>query len=273
MIDLSNAKEQTENISETSLLESVENGSALVAVVGLDSFLSDSKLKITNTDINMASSLQKDLEKRVSEFLSTDKFRKVELGLKRSDFVQLREKVISFSVDKLADKISVIDSEELKSNVTMIVSEIVSELNLKIPVVVSRYKDSFPSDYYVSEFIRSFRTLSNPLSIFDELEMGCLTSNQVELVKKFYPTIYELIKYTIMEGVVDRVSDKDYVVPYKKLKQISVLLQQPVVSEDLSKLLEFNFKQESEEKVQVKSKGDFSNIVATESQKKELRGK
>lgn len=274
MLDLNPSQEGvTKTVSEENLLKAVSDGSALVATIGLDRLLNDKVLLVKKSDINKASKLQESLSDRLSEFLDSDKFEKIKLGFDRNQFIPKRDLVVNFNVDILAENLTNIEDEDLKSSVSLLIVDIVSLLNSKIPVVVSRYKDSFPSDYKVSEFIRAYNTLSNPISIVDDLEMGCLSSTQVELVKNIYPSLYELIKSVLLEQVIDKVSESDYVIPYNKLKQISILLQQSVVSEDLKKLLGSNFTNEKDGEVNVKGKGDFSNITATSSEKKELKGK
>jgi len=166
---------------------------------------------------------------------------------------------------KLARVVGTVVDEELQVNLGLAINVALDFLNSRIPPALVRSK---PSDFLAASFTRAWRTISNPLTIVDDLEMGCLSTDQIRILKAVYPSLYELFAASLMSVIVDE-DNPEKPMEYRKLKQISVLLGQPLVPENLKGILSKSFDSKTEEPA---SKGtpDFASQMQTQSQKTEL---
>lgn len=235
------AKFVEENV-QTNLEEAVANGSALLAVIGLERAIG-SKLKINKKDINAAVSLGEAVAKRLVAFIAQDGFDKIKLNLNDRPFIELRNLLVdNFNEALLADQLEAIADADLALSFSLVLNDAVTFLQSRIPQLPARHANLKPSDFRVASFMRAWRTISDPMTVIGDLEMGCLSNDQVKVMKQIYPALYELMANAMVTAVSQKMVDPDYIVAYPKLKQISVLLQQPLVAEDLKGVLAAAFK-------------------------------
>jgi hypothetical protein len=181
--------------------------------------------------------------------LDEAKFKKVDLGFNKLNYLETRDLVApDVDVDVLASNLESIESEDLSLALSGVILKAHSYIRAKIPRQTTRFKAEKPSDFTAAEFLRTWKIVSDPMSIIDDLEMGCLCTSQVATMKAVYPNLYEIMKSAAFEAVATKIADDpEYLVPYPKLKQLTILLQETLVPEDLKSMLQANFKGGNEE--------------------------
>lgn len=230
----------------------VQDGSALIATLGLDWFVSSpNKVRpITDAQLKKAAKLADELRRDFREFLSTPYFSKPVPGqLDLGSFEQVSDALIAFNEDMLAVRLSAIADPEYKLMVGQTVTAAVNTLRERIPPTPVRSLDRrTPSTTFKSaSFLRAWRTLSDPLSLVRDMEVGYLCRDQIDTLAAVFPGLYEFMSTALLEAIIDHESTTGEPIPYKKLKQIAVFLGQPLVSEDLKGLLAQNFSSQEQE--------------------------
>jgi hypothetical protein len=86
-----------------------------------------------------------------------------------------------------------------------------------------------PSKAELNIFNERMSILKNPSVILDEMNYGSLTPEHVEIVATVYPKMYDMMRSSVMEELVNAVSKKKQI-PYKKKNMISLLLNQDMDS-------------------------------------------
>lgn len=252
-------------------IDLIDSGESLAAIIGLRKLLDPKPLTLYKYIVDKAATLDKAISSRIKVFLDEPKFKKVDLGFDKLDYVATRDLVTAeLTADILASNLESIESEELSLALTSVILKAHSYIRDRIPKSTVRFKVDKPSDFQAADFLRTWKVVSEPLSVLDDLEMGCLASSQVATLKAVYPKLYELMVSSTMDMIADKIAeDPEYLVPYPKLKQVAVLLDQKLVPEDLQGLLQNNFKSgEKEESSKTSSQApDIAKATATNIQK------
>ncbi len=235
------------NLNDTN--EILVNGEALLAITGFDPVLKKGPVKISQLNMKRAANLSSQVYRMCKEFLTEKEFMKGSLDLPKIDFLEMLD-AINATVDEnwLADKISEVP-EWLQPDYALVLGQAFEHLRQAIPVlpVSITSRQTRPSDFQLSRFNRAYRTISNPMSVMDDLLKGFLSRSQVDTLITVYPELYSLIKDNLMLVATELTAkNKDYQVPYNKLKQISVLLLSSVVPPDLQTVLQANFIKQEE---------------------------
>ena len=234
---------------------SLEDGTALIATLGLDWFLQAGGKApvIKERDLKAATRFQDTLKRRFSSFLESPTFDKPQPGqLDMGDYASVREALLAFDADSLAVRLSAISDPEYKVVVGEAVTRAVELLKQRMPPELTRSPGSH-SDFKSASFMRAWRTLSRPLSLVEDMEVGYLCRDQVDTLAGVFPALYEDISTALLEAVIEREAKagagegKAANIPYKKLKQVSVMLSQPLMSEDLKGLLAQSFGPEEQQ--------------------------
>ncbi len=229
------------------------DGSTLLAVVPVSQILSKGGIKQPESALKRAGKLPDEILKRCKTFLLEPKFEKINLNLPKIDFLDINEK-LSEAVDQrwVAEKLSHLPNLESQQSFSLALGKAFEYLRMqipKIPVSITS-RASRPSDFEVSRFNRIYRTVDDPMTILSDLEQGCLSREQVITLEAVYPSLYILIKEGLLSSAIEITSkDKEFVVPYPKLKQISVLLLSSTVQPDLQSILQDNFEKASADEV------------------------
>jgi len=259
-----------EQTVRTELETAAGDGSALLAVVGLERILGKA-LRLSAGDIKRAGGLAQTIAKRCAAFLDADKFLTVKLNMPSQSFAELRDLVVGMSEDQLATQVAAIADEDLKTSFAASVHVALGVLQQRVPKTPARYRDERPSEFHAAGFLRAWRTISDPLTVIGDLEMGCLSVDQVRTVQTVYPVLYTLMTNAMLAAVIDKSTDPAYITPYPKLKQIAVLLQQPLVGEDLAGLLSKAFDHADADKPEPDGQvPDVGSASATSLQKTEF---
>jgi hypothetical protein len=250
----------------------IDSGESLAAVVGLSKLLNRKPVIIYKYVVNQAAAMDETIDKRLAVFLDEPKFKKVDLGFDKLNYQEIRD-LVAAGVDEevLASNLEQIQSEDLALALSSVVLRAHGYVRDRIPKSTVRFKIEKPSDFQAAEFLRVWKVVSEPLSILDDLEMGCLASSQVATLKAVYPRLLEVMASSMMDAVADKIAaDPKYLVPYPKLKQIAILLEQKLVPEDLKGLLQNNFKSGNKEDAAQAQGGqvpDLAKAEATQIQK------
>lgn len=86
-----------------------------------------------------------------------------------------------------------------------------------------------PSQAIQSQYNRALDIAQQPLIVLQSIKDGTLTSHDVVALQKMYPQLYEGLKSSIMEQIVESKS-KDENIPYAKRLTLSLMLSQPLDS-------------------------------------------
>jgi hypothetical protein len=227
-------------------LASMEDASALLAVVGLPALMKKGSLRLTDPVRKRAATLPIEISKRMLAFLQEPKFKPIALDLPQIDLPTLREE-FARQVDAawLAEKLSQV-SEEDKFSFGSMVTTAYSFLLSKIPPLPTTFRPTKPSDFVSASFMRAYRTVSDPMTVVADLEMGCLSIDQVKTLVAVYPNIHEMFKTALLSAATEVMQDPDYVIPYKKLKMVAILNLQPMVGSSLQEVLQADFQQQEQ---------------------------
>lgn len=242
-----------QNVESTTFDQAAEvniSGEGLLAVTGVRSALEKQAVKVSEATLSKAISLNKVIGKKCKEFLLTPEFNKIDLNLEPIDFLELQEKIIqSYDANWLSKVIEQVPND-LKTDYSLALSnalQILKQLTPRLPVSITAAK-SRPNDFEQSRFNRAFRTVNNPLSVLDDLEMGCLSRGQVATLISAYPQLYKLINETLTAtGILITSKQPEFQLPYPKLKQLSVLMLSNTVPPDLQALLQENFTKQQQQ--------------------------
>lgn len=241
---MSKATKQMEQIMVDPAAKMAADGTVLLAITGISAALAKSVIKITRTDIKKAVELPKTVAETCYEFLSTKGFKKIKLDLPEINYLDTIE-IISTTMDAetLADKISQVPESIRPQYGAALLDSLGMLLNSapKLPVSITSSKVR-PSDFEVAKFERTYRTINDPLTVLKDMTMGCLSRQQVDTMLGVYPNLYELIS-TGLSAAAARILEKDpeYIVPYDKLKMLSVFHLNTTVPADLIQYLQSNF--------------------------------
>lgn len=120
-------------------------------------------------------------------------------------------------------------SDEIPSTMAMKMGDAFNYLSTQIPkpqIPVSPLnpKPFIPSDREIASFERKLHAVLDPYSIFEEINNGTVTREQIEAVKAVYPKIFE----SIQTQTLDRLADYGPKIPYEKRKKIGMLLETPM---------------------------------------------
>lgn len=260
-----------DQILDTDLIAAAEDGSALLAVVGLARVVGPRRLRVTTGDVRRAGALATSAARRMSSFLEEKRFSKPDLSTQ--GFAEVRDLVLGFE-ERLPVALGAVSDAELQASLGASVTSCMTLLRSRMPKVPNR-PDARPSDFASAAFLRAWRTLDNPMTVLDDLDAGCLCRDQVDVLKACLPAVYELFANAAMAAVVDRVArEPSFVVPYPRLKQLALLLQQPLVPPDLKTLLEqtFSAPEPSQEANTGGPAPDLGEMTLTKLQKREIGG-
>jgi hypothetical protein len=228
------------------------------------------KVRLTRSAIDSVARLNSKLKKQFEEFIDTDSFKKPDLKPKNT-FSEARERVVAeFGVEELAGSLGILENVSLALDVGERVVRAAEYMKTRLPRLPVRSRPQEPSDFIASEFMRVWRTVSEPLSVVDDVLAGCLSHRQVATLKEVYPDLYQMISDAAVEAVADKLSkEPEFILPYPKLKQLSVLLEQKLVQEDLKSVLQASFVGEKATKDETKpgTAPDIANSTATSVQK------
>jgi len=227
--------------ADTNALASMEDASALLAVVGLPALMKKGPLRVSEGIKNNVAQLPMVIGKRMLAFLEATDFEKIKLNLPKEDLNRLRDEFAS-QIDEswLAEKLVEVEEEDQLAFGQM-VSKAYAYLLSKIPPLPTSFRPTKPSDFVSATFMRRYRTISDPMTVVSDMEMGCLSVEQVKTLAEVYPNIYEMMKTALLSAATEVMSDPDYVIPYKKLKMVAILTLQPMVGASLQEVLQSGF--------------------------------
>jgi len=224
-------------ILDSDLLNISEDGTGLLVALGLERVLSG-RLQVSRSDVRRAAGLADSVAKRLSAYLNATTFAKPDFT--SPDFSSLRDLAVGWEA-KLPGALASIADVDLQANLGAAVSISMQAVAERMPKVPNR-PDARPSDFASAAFLRAWRTLNSPLTVVDDLEAGCLCRDQVETLQSAMPSVYELFATGAMAAVIEKVAQEpSFVVPYPRLKQLTVLLRKQLVPPDLKALLEQTF--------------------------------
>lgn len=249
----------------------LDSGEGVVLHFTLLPFLGKTPIKITKAAISSIAGIEKQLQARFHDFLNTPKFKKVDLNFSKVSFDDAQSAVSRvLDVEQLGSILPEMENEMLASSISDIIVRLQSRLQQVLPRKPVRANFQ-PSDFIAADFLRQFRTINNPMTVVDDLEMGCLSNSQVLVLMEVYPSLYNLVNATFIESVVEMTtSNPEFAINYPKLKQSAILLQNPLASEDLQSLLQSNFQDETEKQPAGKDI-EVASAQLTQSQKMESK--
>lgn len=245
-------------------MEAISQGEPLLAAIGIMPILKAGKLKVSDKTLKDAEELPKTITKRCYDFLKDPGFKKISLDLPQVDFLSIRE-TLTEPKDNLwlEEKFESLDDPDMQLELGSALQNALVYLNTKLPPlpVSITSRKTRPSDFQMSQFNRALRTVDKPLTVIGDMEMGCLSREQVKCVKAVYPNLYQLMLDSMQAAVIAiSAKDPEYVVPYAKLKQLSVLLLSDTVPGDLQTILQDNFNKQEEHKEGPNLKGSADPI-------------
>jgi len=220
---------------------SMDDSSALLAVVGLPAIMKKGSLNVSASVLKKATHLPMEVSRRMLGFLKEPDFKKIALNLPKVDLNDIRDEVTrQIDSEWLAEKLETLDEED-KLAFGQMVSKAYAYLLSKIPPLPTSFRPTRPSDFVSATFMRRYRTISDPMTVVADMEMGCLSVEQVKTLAEVYPNIYEMMKTALLSAATEVMSDPDYVIPYKKLKMVAILTLQPMVGASLQEVLQSGF--------------------------------
>ena len=127
-------------------------------------------------------------------------------------------------------------------------------------VLFGKNKPFMPSELELAKFERYLQVIDDPLSIIDDLESGTMTREHVEALNAVYPELYQKLRNTAMEKIVEEPESVDYT----QRIQLGILLDLPsdesLIPQNVAKLQQ-NFAEDGEEGQQEKSQGAVNTTV------------
>ena len=224
------------------IAEAHANGELLLAVTGVDDILAK-KVKYKDSDLKKAVNLPKEVAQKCKQFLETKGFEKINLNLKKVNFLEVQEAILEEKDSNTMAEIIKTIPDDLQTQYVYAVSQALDTLESIVPrLPMSISKNIRPSDLIVGKFNRAYRTINEPLTIMDDLLQGCLSYGQVETLIIVYPNLYKLFVNTMLTmGIELAKKDQEVLVGYNKLKQLSILFMSNTVPPDLQTILQSNF--------------------------------
>lgn len=244
----------TQKIQDVTLdqaLDVYEQSEALLALTGVeDALMLDRPIKVTDALIARSYKLHKDITKQCYQFIEQPTFDKINLNLQDVNFIEMQEKMFEAKdADWITKKVQDIP-QDLVSGYSVLLVRLLDQLLAlvpRLPVSISSDKRR-PNDFAVAKFQTAFRTINDPMTILSDLQQGCLSRGQVSTVIVAYPKLYELMKSSLIAAAVEvQNKDPEHVLPYSKLKQLSVFMLMNTVPPDLQAFLQGNFKKADED--------------------------
>lgn len=156
-----------------------------------------------------------------------------------TDFTSIKERLSNeLNHDQMVKWLDRLPEGVDPDDASMAVSELMPKLKQLIPVNASTtltgIDEREPSDYEKSKFIRQIRILENPMSILPLIESDAVTGTEVDALKLFYPSLYEVLVASIVDALADlaskQVPGKPATLPLVKNRTISLILGIPRVS-------------------------------------------
>ena len=225
---------------EPILDEAQTDGSYLLAVARLDELLRG-KNPISRATVKRAIALPKDIARKCEEFINSEGFEPFKLDMPEVNLKELTSVLFEdISAEWLAEKIGDV-SEIDKDSFAMALGNALGFLQEKIPKIPAA-KRSPLSTIQSATFERTFRTVSQPMSVLDDMLMGVLSRSQVQVLLAVFPLIHQAMSYGIQMAATEALAkDPEYTIPWVKLKQISVLNLSKTTAGDLAGVLQDNF--------------------------------
>jgi hypothetical protein len=219
------------------------DGTYLLAVAKLDALL-QGKSPISRNTVRAAVGLPAEIARRCEAFIAEPGFKPVKLEMPGVDLRELS--IVLFEeidAEWLAARLGDVSDVEQESFAAALGAAL-AHLQERLPKVpVSRR--SRLSDMESSRFARVYRTVSNPMTVLDDLEMGCLSRSQVETLMAVFPVLHQAMVLGITSAAADALAkDEEFLLPWPKLKQVAVLTLSPTVPADLQGVLQGNFARE-----------------------------
>lgn len=235
------------NIVETLepvLANAEADGSFLLAVSRIDQILAG-KNPISRQTVRRAVAFPKEIANKCDKFVNEKGFEPVKLEMPAVDLPRLRDIFFEeISADWLAGKIGDV-SDINQDSFALALGNALAFLREKLPTIPAGKKSPL-SSMESSEFSRAYRTISNPMTVLDDMLMGVLSRSQAETLQVVFPEIHKAFTFGIMTAAADALAkDPEYTLPWKKLKQISSLNLSNTVPESLAATLQANFKAEN----------------------------
>lgn len=216
------------------------DGSYLLAVCRLDELLRG-KSPVSRATVRRAVALPKEIARKCEEFISAEKFEPLDLKMPVVDLKELSTLLFEeIGPEWLAEKLG--DVSELdQDSFAMALGNALAFLQERIPKMPIGRKSPL-STIESASFVRAFRTVSEPMTVLDDMLMGVLSRSQVQTLMAVYPAIHQAMSFGISMAATEALSkDPGYTVPWPKLKQISVLNLSTTVPGDLAGVLQSNF--------------------------------
>lgn len=128
------------------------------------------------------------------------------------------------------------EDEELIVEISAKVKMLCDYLQSKMPRIPPTHK---VSDFIGNGFLRIFSVVNSPTEVIHSLDQGILSRSMTSTLSETFPEIYEYFKFLFFDELTEStIKNKDYKLPWKKLKQSYVLLGEYPVDSTLQTLLQ-----------------------------------
>ena len=198
------------------------DGSYLLAVCKLDALLRG-KSPIGIATVRRAVALPKEIARKCEKFIADENFERIDLQMPEVDIKEMAALLFEeITPEWLAEKLGDVSDIE-KDSFALSLGNALAFLQERIPKIPASKKTKL-SELKSASFVRLFRVVSEPLSVLDDMLMGCLCRTQVETLLAVYPVLHEAMSFGMTMAATDALAkDSEYTLPWAKLKQLSVL--------------------------------------------------
>lgn len=243
----------------------------LLMLLNIESLLSD-KGKVRKDSVEGVRKKINNINSLIASYLISTKSIPVPKQTRgMSDFTSIKETLSKdLNPDRVVEFLDSLPEEVDPDQASIAISELMPKLKKLIPINASTtltgIDEREPSDYEKSKFIRQIRILENPLSILELIESDAVTGTEVDALKLFYPSLYELLVKAIIEELSvlagKQTTNKPASLPLTKNRTLSLILGVPRISP--AQMSYFQQESQPEQGADIKSPGQQ---VQTETQR------
>lgn len=236
-------------------------GEALLAAIGLEPFLGDDPVRITQAHRADAAKMQRfadpqglviapapAVRSELREFLTAEEWAR-EKTLPEFKYRRALE-VLTEPPETLTARIPGLiqtQDDEEKAALVLAVTAALDYLRTLLPRH-SRQTPTGPVQLdpnaaILGIFRRSWGVANRPMVVLEDLNEGVLARDQVRALQTMFPTLYTAIKDEIIEVMADhKAKHPKFELPHKRSKQLSVLLLDAgVIDKSLAQVMQKNF--------------------------------
>lgn len=228
-------------------------GESLLAVIGIRRFLDREHPRVTVPFHERADRIPKEMGKQIRAFIEGEEPEKAELPEGKAFSYMEIMKALSRPVET-HDLEAMIDSHkepEHALDLLIPLSRALAYLNGICPrrskVTLAGAENLMPSDQDVSKFRRLFAVVNDPMTILRRLQSQILLSDEVTAFIAVYPALYQVL-FNAAGTEIANMNARGKKLPYRKEKQLSLLLQIAATDPAMVADLQATFEQEKEAK-------------------------